>query len=96
MGTTDVGYYLELISISVLVGNEVSARSVVVDQAIGLRTGVSKYLCPLAAGLQDSLTKPHPNVMLVAKSGKFPFHLEAGHMTPFKTAERELLRERLK
>jgi len=56
----------------------------VVDQAIGLRTGVGKYLCPLAAGLQGDLTKPHLNVMLVAKSGKVPFHLETGHTTPSK------------
>jgi len=67
-----------------------------VDQAIGLRTGVGKYLCPLAAGLQDNLTKPHLNVMLIAKSGKLPLHLETGHMTSFKTAERQLLREYLK
>ncbi len=93
MGTTDVGCYLELISISVLVGDEVSARSMVVDQAIGLRTRVGKYLCPLAAGLQDNLTKPHLNVMLVAKSEKFPFHLETGHTASLKTAEGQLLRE---
>jgi hypothetical protein len=67
-----------------------------VDQAIGLRTGVGKYLCPLAAALQDNLTKPHLNVMLVAKSGKVPFHLETGHMTSFKTAETQRLRECLK
>jgi hypothetical protein len=96
MGTMDVGCHLYLISISVLVGDEVSARSMVVDQAIGLRTGVGKYLCLLAAGLQDNLTKRHFNVMLVAKSGKFPFHLETGHTTSLKTAERQLLRECLR
>ncbi|PYT60768.1 MAG: hypothetical protein DMG35_10530 [Acidobacteria bacterium] len=91
MGTTDVGRHFSLISISILVGDEVSARSIVVDRAIGLRTAVGKYLCPLAAGLQDNLTKPHLDVMLVAKSGKVPFHLETGHTTSFKTAERQLL-----
>src|SRR5216684_9296784 len=96
MGTMDVGCHLYLISISVLVGDEVSARCMVVDQAIELRTGVGKYLCPLADGLQDNLTKPHLNVMLVAKSGKVPFHLETGHTTSFKTAERQLLGECLK
>ncbi len=96
MGTMDVGCHLYLISISVLVGDEVSARCMVVDQAIELRTGVGKYLCPLAAGLQDNLAKPHLNVMLVAKSGKVPFHLETGHTTSLKTAERQLLRECLK
>jgi len=84
---------ISLISISVLVGDEVSVRSMVADQAIGVRTGVSKYLRPLAAGLQDDLTKPHLNVMLVAKCGKVPFHLETGHTTSLKTAERQLLRE---
>jgi hypothetical protein len=67
-----------------------------VDQAIGHRTRVGKYLCPLAAGLQDNLTEPHLNVMLVAKSGKVPSHLETGHTTSFKTAEKQLLRECLK
>jgi len=75
MDTTDVGRYLYLISISVLVGDEVSARSLVVDQAIGRRTTVGRYLWPLSAGLQDNLAKPHLNVKLVAKSGKVPFHL---------------------
>ncbi len=84
---------ISLISISVLVGDEVSVRSMVADQAIGVRTGVGKYLRPLAAGLQDDLTKPHLNVMLVAKCGKVPFHLETGHTTSLKTAERQLLRE---
>ena len=93
MGTTDVGCHLSLISISVLVGDEVSARGIVVDEAIGLRAGVGEYLCPLAAGLQDDLTKPHLNVMLVAKCGKVPFHLETGHTISLKTAERQLLRE---
>ena len=65
----------------------------VVDQAIRLRTGVGKYLCLFAAGLQDNLTKRHFNVMLVAKSGKFPFHLETGHTTSLKTVERQLLRD---
>jgi hypothetical protein len=68
----------------------------VVDQAIGLRTGVGKYVCLLATGLQDNLAKPHLNVMLVAKSGKVPLHLETGHRISLKTAERQLLRECLK
>src|SRR2546426_3197627 len=96
MGTMDVGCHLELISISVLVGDEVSARSIVVDQAIRLRTGVGKCLRSLAGGLQDNLTEPHFNVMLVAKSGELPFHRETGHTTSLKTAERQLLRECLK
>jgi hypothetical protein len=96
MGATDVGCQLQLISISVLVGDEVSAPSLVADQAIGLRAAVGGYVCLLAAGLQDKLTKRHRNVMLVAKSGKVPFHLEAGHATSFKAAEKQLLRECLK
>jgi hypothetical protein len=88
MGTTDVGYQLQLISISVLVRDEVSAPSLIADRAIGLRTAVGGYVCLLAVGLQDNLTKRHRNVMLVAKSGKVPFHLEAGHMTSFKAAEK--------
>jgi hypothetical protein len=87
MGTTDVGCYFSLISISVLVGNKVSARSIVVDKAIGLWTTVGQYLSPLADGLQDNLTKAHLNVVLVAKSGKVPCHLCIGHATSFKTAE---------
>jgi len=43
--------------------------------------------------LQDNLIKPHLNVMLVAKSGRAPFHRETGHTTSFKTAGRQLLRE---
>jgi len=92
MGTTDVGCYFSVISISVLVGNEVSARSIVVDKAIALWTAVGKYLSPLADGFQDNLTKPHLNVVLVAKSGKVPCHVRTGHATSFKTFQRQLLR----
>jgi hypothetical protein len=94
-GATDVGCYFSLISISVLVGNEVSG-SIVVDKAIGLWTAVGKYLSPPAAGLQDNLTKPHLNVVLVAKSGKVPCHVRTGHATSFKTSQRQLLRGCLK
>jgi hypothetical protein len=87
MGATDVGCYFLLISISVLVGDKVSARSIVVDKAIGLRTAVGKYLSPLADGLQDNLTERHLNVVLVAKRGKVPCDLRIGHATSFKTAE---------
>jgi hypothetical protein len=93
MGTADVGFHFPLISISVLVADEVSARGIVVDQAIGFQTGVGKYLCLLAAGLQDNLTKAHLNVMLVAKSGKVSLHRVTGHATSFNAAERQLLRE---
>ena len=96
MGTTDVGFHFSLISISVLVGDEVSARSMVMDWAIGLRTSVGKYLGLLAAGLQDDLTKRHLNVVLVAKSGKVPCYLRTGHATSSKASQRQLPRECLK
>jgi hypothetical protein len=96
MATTNLGRYFLLISISVLVGDEVSARSIIVDYAIALWTSVGKCQRPLGAGLQDNLAKRHFDVMLVAKSGKVPFHLDTEHTTSFQTAGRELLRESLR
>src|SRR6266850_2552297 len=50
--TSDAGNHVQLIRVSVLVQDEVSTIDVVVDETIGLRTGIDERLCRVAfAGL---------------------------------------------
>jgi hypothetical protein len=42
-------------------------RAAVVDEAIGLRTGIGRYLCTHAIGRHENLIKLHLDVMLVTK-----------------------------
>jgi len=57
-------------------------RAAVVDEAIGLRTGIGTYLCTHAIGPHENLIKVHLDVMLVTKRVNFLARLGNRHMPP--------------
>jgi hypothetical protein len=64
-------------------------RAAVVDEAIGLRTGIGMYLCKHATGRHENLIKLHLDVMLVTKHVNFlarlglgSLHISPSHKTP--------------
>jgi hypothetical protein len=59
--------------------NEVSSRAVVVDKAIGLRTGVDK---PRNIPLRVNINKLHLKVMLIAKHMQIGFGFFDSHIPP--------------
>jgi hypothetical protein len=59
VGTSHSGNHVQLIGVSVLARHEVSARHAVVDETIGLRTGVGEYLCTVALAVREALIKFH-------------------------------------
>jgi len=59
--------------------NEVSSRAVVVDKAIGFRTGVDK---PRNIPLRVNIDKLHLKVMLIAKRMQIGFGFFDSHIPP--------------
>src|SRR6267142_4911437 len=69
--TSDAGNHVRLIRVSILAQHEISTIDVVVDEAIGLRTGIRERFCRATFTVQEALIKPHLYVMLVTKHAKF-------------------------
>src|SRR5258708_23303211 len=90
VGTSDAGNHVQLIRISVLAQDEVSTIDVVMDETIGLRTGIYERLCRVTFGVQEALIKPHLHVMLVTKRAKFLARLGSRHRSSSRTPPNEL------
>src|SRR3981189_3503033 len=65
--TSDAGNHVQLIRVSVLAQDEVSTIDVVVDETMGLRTGIRERLCTVTFAVQEPLIKPHLHMMLMTK-----------------------------
>src|SRR6267142_477702 len=83
--TSDSGNHVKLIRVSVLAQDEVSTTDVVVDETIGLRTGIREGLYSVALAVREALTKPHLHMMLVTKCAKFLARLGSRHRPSFRT-----------
>ncbi len=90
VGTSDAGNHVQLIRVSVLAQDEVSTIDVVVDETIGLRTGIDERLCRVTFAVQEALIKPHLHVMLVTKRAKFLARLGSRHRSSSRTPPNEL------
>src|SRR5712664_3891538 len=90
VGTSDAGNHVQLIRVSVLAQDEVSTIDVVVDETIGLRTGIDERLCRVTFAVQEALIKPHLRVMLVTKRAKFLARLGSRHRASSRTPPNEL------
>src|SRR6266436_5257967 len=89
--TSDAGNHVQLIRLSALVQDEVSAIDVVVDETIGLRTGIRERLSKVATfAVQEALVKPHRYVMLVIKYAKFLTRLDIKHRPSSRAPPNEL------
>ncbi len=91
VGTSDSGNRIRFIRDSVLAQDEVSAISVVVDETIGLRTGIRKCLCRVVTfAVQGVLIKPHLHMMLMTKRPKLLARLGSRHRPFSRTPPNEL------
>ena len=91
METSDSGNRVRFIRDSVLAQDEVSTIDVVVDETIGLRTGIRKRLCTVVTfAVQGVLIKPHPHMMLMTKRAKSLARLGSRHGTSSWTPPNEL------
>jgi hypothetical protein len=93
VGTSDAGNHVQLIRVSALAQDEVSAIDVVVDETIVLRTGIRERLFKVTFAVQKALIKPHLHVMLVTKCAKFLARLGTRHRPSSRTPPNELLSE---
>jgi hypothetical protein len=90
VGTSDVGNRIRFIRDSVLGQDEISTISVVVDETIGLRTGIRERLCTVTFAVQEALIKPHLHMMLMTKRVKFLARLGSRHRPSSRTPPNEL------
>src|SRR5712664_3704286 len=91
VGTSDSGNHVQLIRDSVLAQDEVSTIDVVVDETIGLRTGIRERLWKVVTfAVQEALIKPHLHVMLVTQDAKFLARLGSRHRPSSRTPPNEL------
>jgi hypothetical protein len=90
VGTSDSGNRVQLIRVFVLARDEVSTIDIVVDETIGLRTGIRELLCRVTFAVQEALIKPHLHVMLVTKRAKFLARLGSRHRASSRTPPNEL------
>src|SRR6266850_4452973 len=88
--TSDAGNHLRLIRVSILAQHEVSTIDVVVDETIGLRTGIRERFCRATFTVQEALIKPHLYVMLVTKHAKFLGRPGSRHRPSCRTPPNEL------
>src|SRR5260370_12406365 len=91
VGTSDSGNHVQFIRVSVLAQHEVSTRHAVVDETIGLRTGVRERFCGVALAVQEALIKFHLHMMLVTKCAKFLARLGSRHRPSSRTPPDDLL-----
>jgi len=80
----------QLIRVSVLAQDEVSTIDVVLDETIGLRTGIRERLCSVTNRSSRGSIKPHLHVMLVTKRVKFLARWVAGIGPPLGHPQNEL------
>src|SRR5712664_3507321 len=90
VGASDSGNHVQLVRVSVLAQHEVSTIDVVVDQTIGLRTGIRELLYRVTFAVQEALNKSHLHVMLVTKRAKFLARLGSRHRPSSRTPPNEL------
>src|SRR5467141_1715721 len=90
VGASYSGNHVQLVRVSVLAQHEVSTIDVVVDQTIGLRTGIRELLYRVTFAVQEALIKPHLRVMLVTKRAKFLARLGSRHRPSSRTPPNEL------
>ena len=83
--TSDSGNRVQLIRVSVFAQREVSTRDVVVDETMGIRTGIRECLCSVTLAVREALIKPHLHMMLVTKRAKFLARLGSRHRPSFRT-----------
>jgi hypothetical protein len=88
--TSDSGNHVHLIHVSVLGQDEVSARGIVVDETIRLRTGIRERLFSFTRPVQEALIRPHLHMMLVTKRAKFLARLGSRHRPSSRTPPNEL------
>src|SRR5258706_11350594 len=89
--TSDAGNHVQLIRVSALAQDEVSTIDVVVDETIGLRTGIRERLCKVATfAVHVALIKRHLHVMLVTKRAKFLARLGTRHRPSSRAPPNEL------
>ena len=91
--TSDAGNHVQLIRVFVLAQDEVSTIDVVVNETIGLRTGIPERLCKVTFAVQEALIKPHLHVMLVTKHAKFLARLGSRHRPSSRAPPNELSSE---
>ena len=91
--TSDFGHHVHLIPVSVLVQDEVSTRGAVMDDTIGLRTGVRERLCRVTIAVQEAPIQPHFRMMFVTKCVKFIARLGSRHNPPSRTPPNRLSSE---
>jgi hypothetical protein len=89
VGTSDSGNHVQLIRDSVLAQDEVSTIDVVVDETIGLRTGIRERMFSVTLAFQDPLIKPHLHMMLMTKRAKFLARLGGRHRPSSRTPPNE-------
>jgi hypothetical protein len=82
-GTSDSGNHVQFIRVSVLAQHEVSTRHAVVDETIGLRTGIGECFCSVAVAVREALIRFHLHKMLVTKRAKFLARLGSRHRPSF-------------
>src|SRR5713226_4140098 len=90
VGTSDIGNHVQTIRVSVLAQHEVSTIDVVLDQTMGLRTGIRELLYRVDFAVQEALIKTHLRVMLVTKRAKFLAWLGSRHRPSSRTPPNEL------
>src|SRR6266478_4326840 len=83
--TSDAGNHVQLIRVSALAQDEVSTIDVVVDETIGLRTGIRERLYSVTLAIREARIKPHLHMMLVTKRAKFLARLGSRHRPSFRT-----------
>src|SRR6266478_260833 len=88
--TPDSGNHVQLIRVSVLAQDEVSTIDVVVDETIGLRTGIRERSCSVTIAVHEAPINPHLHVMLVTKCAKFFARLGSRHRPPSGIPPNEL------
>jgi len=91
--TSDFGHHVHLIPVSVLVQDEVSTRGAVMDDTIGLRTGVRERLCRVTIAVQEAPIQPHFRMMFVTKCVKFIARLGSRHNPSSRTPPNRLSSE---
>src|SRR6266481_7865616 len=90
VGASDSGNPVHPIHVSVLGQHEVSTKDVVVDETIGLRTGIRERMFSVTLTVQDPLIKPYLHVTLVIEHAKFLARLGSRHRPSSRTPPNEL------
>ena len=77
-GTSDFRNHVHLTRISVSAQDELSTKNVVVDETIGLHTGIGERLCSVILAVQETLIKPHTSSLHDARHRALEVPCSAG------------------